>query len=309
MRVSNLLFLSMLFSTSCREDSKPIESDLVPNDADGDGYDLGVDCDDNNAAISPDSEEVCDGFDNDCDGEIDEDDAIDVSTWYADSDADGYGDSETTKTACDSPVDYVSNDLDCDDSDPRFHPGATESDCTDPNDYNCDGSVGYEDADADGSPACEDCDDANPDLNESSDEICDGLDNNCDGQVDEDEATDASVWYLDADDDGYGSSYLTVISCDQPFGFVDNDDDCNDLSPAAFPGGTEICDGVDNDCDGTVDGMVDTCGSTPLAGIGECRVGTSTCSAGVWSLAKAISTSVIVWQRTMLAAEQWPKTL
>ena len=62
-------------------------------------------------------------------------------------------------------------------SDPDYHPGATEDDCTDPNDYNCDGSVGYADVDGDGLPACQDCNDGDADIYFGANEQCDGKDN------------------------------------------------------------------------------------------------------------------------------------
>jgi hypothetical protein len=135
-------------------DSGPVS----PTDQDGDGFDESEDCDDTDPDVSPDATEVCDGVDNDCDDEVDEDDAADVTTWYLDSDGDGFGVEADTVTACDAPSGYVAESklgFDCDDTDQAHHPGATEDDCADPNDYNCDGSVSYEDADEDGWAACE----------------------------------------------------------------------------------------------------------------------------------------------------------
>ena len=71
--------------------------------------------------------------------------------------------------------------------------------------------------------------------------------------MDNDDASDASTWYIDADGDGYGDASTTTTSCDQPSGYVDNNGDCDDLEPLAWTGASELCDGVDNDCDGTVD--------------------------------------------------------
>ncbi|MBN2799961.1 MAG: hypothetical protein JXX28_12515, partial [Deltaproteobacteria bacterium] len=150
------------------------------------------------------------------------------------------------------PAGYVTNDTDCDDSDDAFHPGATEADCTDPADYNCDGSVGYADADGDGFAACEECDDARADVNPEAPEICDEADNNCNSVVDED-AADAGTWYADYDGDGYGNLLVTARACAAPGGFVADNSDCDDLHSLSFPGGSEVCDGHDNDCDGTVD--------------------------------------------------------
>ncbi len=71
--------------------------------------------------------------------------------------------------------------------------------------------------------------------------------------TDEDSAVDALTWYLDADADGYGNNTVTSLACSQPSGYVGNDDDCDDGDRSSYPGGTEVCDGADNDCDGTVD--------------------------------------------------------
>ncbi|MEC8424942.1 MAG: MopE-related protein, partial [Myxococcota bacterium] len=86
----------------------------------------GSDCDDSTAAVNPDAMERCDDIDNDCDGTIDEDDATDGSTWYADGDGDGFGDPAASAAGCDAPVGHVSDATDCDDTDGSVHPGATE---------------------------------------------------------------------------------------------------------------------------------------------------------------------------------------
>ena len=222
-------------------------------DVDADGSAACVDCDDSDAAIHPDADELCDGVDNDCDGSADEDDASDASAWYLDGDGDGYGLEETVTFACDQPSGYAAAAGDCDDADPSFNPGAAEDDCTDPADYNCDGSVGYTDADADGWAACEDCDDSNADANPGATESCDGEDDDCDGETDEDDAVDAIGWYIDYDGDGYGATAYSITSCEQPTGYVADDTDCDDTAADVNPGADEYCDGEDDDCDGETD--------------------------------------------------------
>jgi hypothetical protein len=239
-------------------------------DADGDGYgspfvsieaceaavgfaDNTGDCNDLDASVNPDGQEICDTVDNDCDGVVDEPDASDASTWYADHDGDGWGATGDTTLSCSAPVGYVLHDGDCDDANPSFHPGALEADCTDASDYNCDGSVGFEDADADGYAACEDCDDTQAAVNEAATEVCDGIDNDCDGTADEDDAADAVTWYGDSDGDGHGGTTFQVIACTAPVGYVSTSDDCDDLDASSYPGASESCDTADNDCDGQVD--------------------------------------------------------
>jgi len=249
-------------------------------DADSDGFgDVGVetfdcepgtgwvenaeDCDDANSSINPDATEICDTLDNDCDGLIDDadDSIVGASTWYTDADGDGFGDDASTITACEQPSGASEYGGDCDDADAAYNPGATEDDCTDPADYNCDGSSGYTDDDGDGFAACEDCDDTDAAINADASETCDNVDNDCDGDIDEDDATDAATWYVDADGDGYGDLASTTAACDQPSGYVDvaYATDCDDTDASVSPVDPELCDGVDNDCDGSTDeGVTDT---------------------------------------------------
>jgi hypothetical protein len=272
-----LLLLGLM---ACGE-KEPTDSDPVVTDEDGDGYDGvdhgGDDCDDSDSAIHPDADEVCDDVDNNCDGTADEDSAIDADTWYQDADADGYG-SDVTVTSCTQPSGYVAEPNDCDDSEALSYPGNVE--LCDEIDNNCNGAVDevsaedaptwYTDNDDDGFgdpnypyTSCEapegyvadstDCDDTNADTNTDGVEVCDGADNDCDGTVDEDDASDALTWWVDADGDGHGVDSASTVACDEPSGFADNTDDCDDTDGSISPDGIEICDEVDNDCDGTTD--------------------------------------------------------
>ncbi len=215
----------------------------------------GGDCNDLDAAVHPDAQEVCDGADNNCDGFTDDADSVDAETWYRDVDLDGWGVETMSEVACTAPAGFVLGSGDCDDADPAYHPGALEADCADPNDYNCDGSVGYADADGDGFAACEDCDDDNADANDDAPETCDGVDNDCDGLTDSDDpdTVGTSVFYGDSDGDGYGGTQYEIEACEAAPGYVATDDDCDDLDAASHPGASEVCDGADNDCDSDVD--------------------------------------------------------
>ncbi len=236
-----------------------------------------LDCDDDDASVSPAATELCDGTDNDCDGSTDEDDAADAATFYADGDADGYGDATSPTEACDAPTGTVSDDTDCDDGDAAVNPGATET--CEGDDLDCDGLVGdddpdvldattwYADGDGDGwgttattTSACEglsgwsalsgDCDDGDANASPLGTESCDEADNDCDGTVDEGVTT---TFYADADGDGEGDADTTVEACDAPSGYVGDALDCDDTAASVTPSATELCDAVDNDCDGATD--------------------------------------------------------
>ena len=97
----------------------------APVDADGDGFLETDDCDDADPTTFPGAEEVCDGADNDCDGEVDED-PVDGDTWFLDFDQDGHGDPTVSTQACAQPSGAVADATDCDDSAVAIHPGATE---------------------------------------------------------------------------------------------------------------------------------------------------------------------------------------
>jgi len=233
---------------NCDGVTDPPAIELYP-DADGDGYGTGStptitacsilqgfaiygnDCDDTNPTIFPDRGEDCNGIDDNCNGDVDE------GASYCDWDGDGY----TSQFQGD-----------CDDFNPAISPGATEV-CNGYDD-NCDGIIdqGCYDTDGDGYAIDQgDCNDLNAAINPAAAEVCNGFDDDCDGLVDQ--GFETSTYYRDFDNDGHGDNYSPLVSCYQPEGFVSDNTDCDDFRTWVYPGATEQCNGMDDDCDGSMD--------------------------------------------------------
>ncbi len=235
-------------------------------DADGDGYGdanltvvelntglvAGSDCDDSTNMVSPSAAEIpANGVDENCNGE---------ELCFVNSDNDDFGSTlppiSSTNFACDG--DFESNNqLDCDDNDADTYPGAAENEPAPLNAY-C-----TKDADGDGYAdlhvlnanvfAGTDCDDGLASVNSSMVERCDtNYDDDCDGLINDISSVDASFWYVDVDDDGFGDEFVSgVSSCEQPVGYVSEVGDCDDSNGNVYPGAPEdIASGGDQNCDG-----------------------------------------------------------
>ncbi|MEZ4319411.1 MAG: MopE-related protein [Myxococcota bacterium] len=322
---------------------------LVLTDADGDGYGVAAlgtlvqacpadspvapgDCDDGQGARNPAAAETCNGVDDDCDGFVDDGACTDCElvqeggwvhqiclvasnepTWAAADalcDADGYdlfvandGDEwrhVTLEAYARSSTGFwlgfqvVNGVVVWDDgSSPGFERWANDQPngngdcgeifpggawtrfndfpCTETEDYICDASCTpitvYRDLDGDGEgstvsqQACgvsmgwvtssTDCDDTNPLRASRFDELCDGVDNDCDGTPDDNVLV--SDWFEDLDGDGFGDDATAVASCNQPAGTVPQGGDCDDSNDLVYPGAPEACDGLDENCDGVAD--------------------------------------------------------
>lgn len=153
-----------------------------------------------------------------------------TTTYYADVDNDGYGNPLVSTTGgCTPPLGYVANNTDCNDANAAIKPGATE--------------------------------------------ICNGIDDNCDGLIDE--GFPQTTYFADTDGDGFGNPATTITqnTCiAPPANYVTNNTDCNDANAAINPAATEIIDGIDNDCNG----LIDECITSPSLVWQKCLGGTAT---------------------------------
>ncbi|MCO4771674.1 MAG: hypothetical protein KDA24_16700, partial [Deltaproteobacteria bacterium] len=229
-------------------------------DVDADGFSsCDGDCDDALATTNPTAPELCDAADNDCDSIVDEDFDLDEDAYY---DAAGVGCSAA----------WPASSLDCNDSNAAINPGAAE--VCDQVDNDCGGDVDEDfDLDADGAfdvadancaaiyGSAADCDDADGDTYPGAAELCDGLDNDCDTVVPLDE--------IDNDVDGYVECVPTAGHVGSPTG----GEDCEDGDAAINPGAAELCNLVDDDCDTDVDEDFDGDGDgAPDDGVAACQV-------------------------------------
>jgi hypothetical protein len=253
-----------------------------------DGADGWTEC----SAVEP-AAEVCDGVDNDCDGETDEgdpaegepcdspddEDLCELGTLACDpvevalvcvgdepspevcngedDDCDGIVDEGFPDTDKDGIPDCLDNDGD-NDGHPDDEDNCPETANPDQLDSDEDGSGNAcdPDDDNDGSPDGEDCAPLNGAIHPDATEVCNGVDDDCDAIIDPKGSQGCTHWYIDADNDQYGFQGLNECVCGEggtPPYTASVAGDCNDSNPAVYPMAEEICDLLDNDCDGDVD--------------------------------------------------------
>lgn len=265
-------------------------SDAKPPPDAGVTPDAASDSEPDAAALPPDAGAVadceptverCDGFDNDCDDRTDEGDAEGCIAHHRDADGDGFGSAGYQRCLCEPFGPWVGIASDCDDANPAAFPFAVEA-CNGTDD-DCDGRTDegsafgcmlhYADADGDGlgladEAAClcapgvllraavaGDCNDSDAAVAPGHPELCDGIDNDCDGPVDEG-AT--QQYYVDADADGWGTA--PIFACQITGTLAVLSGDCAAGNPAIHPGALEVCDAADNDCDSKTDeGFAQVC--------------------------------------------------
>ncbi|MEN0063386.1 MAG: MopE-related protein [Myxococcota bacterium] len=256
----------------------PDLTDPMGVDADQDGFDDSVDCDDDNALVFPGAVEVCNEVDDDCDDDVDEGVTTD---FYADADQDGFGDAKATPVvACTAPTGTVDNAMDCDDTTAAVSPKAQEV-CNGVDD-DCAGGIDdglafadyYPDVDEDtfgdqlAKPvnACAapkgwvtngtDCDDGAVAVYPGAKELCNGIDDDCANGIDD--GLTLTDFFPDADQDGYGDlSAKAIAACAAPPGTVTTALDCDDTTAAVSPDAVEVCNGIDDDCAGGADDGLD----------------------------------------------------
>lgn len=288
--------IALALLVACGDDDAPEEDASV----DGIGSDASDGC-----AMSCDDGLFCNGVERCEDGACVAGTA--PCTGLCDEDADACD--ECPDADSDGALDAACGGSDCDDSDPNRYPGNTEVCDVEGHDEDCDPNTLGDDGDGDGYASDEccnrqvggelrcglDCDDTRAGVNPGAVDGCGGGDEDCDGSIDDDPD---SIYYRDEDNDTYGTDDDTVMACALPPGYSARSGDCVDdplidRANEINPGATEICNEIDDDCEGGVDdglmcscpvvGTTRACGFDPdLDGVGICILGSQTCETDGW---------------------------
>jgi hypothetical protein len=235
-----------------------------------------TDCNDNDANVRPTATEICNTIDDNCNGQINE--GITFTTYYLDADGDGFGNPNSSQSSCVTLTGYVTNNADCNDANSLIKPTAIEI-CNTVDD-NCNGLINeglvllnyYIDSDLDGFGAgtaqssCislgstyvtnnTDCNNNNPNIRPNAIEVCNATDDNCNNSIDE--GLTFVNYFIDTDSDGFGAG-TAINECSNPgTGYVTNNTDCNNSNPNIRPNAVEICNAIDDNCNGLInEGLV-----------------------------------------------------
>ena len=189
------------------------------------------DCNDANPLAYPGAPEVCDppGEDENCDGEADESAFALAGTcpetytkFYQDKDEDAFGVPEPITCLCGPKPPFLLTEV---------------------------------------PPGQVDCDDSDPLVFPGAGESClTDVDDDCDGDANDEDADDCTVFYIDMDGDGYGGAANKCFCVPKGIYLADKGEDCNDANPSVNPGiEKELCDGLDNNCNGEIDEGAEAC--------------------------------------------------
>ncbi len=234
------------------------------------------DCDDTDEDIHPGVADRCDCWgdcaaegariDADCDSKIDED--VTGYTWWTDADDDGAGAAQyDANQYCGAPAAHTvlgTASTDCSANDDRAYGAHVRvADATGT-------ALALPITSAPARTAGGELYTTNVPANA---EVCDGVDNDCAGGVDDGVKT---TFYRDSDSDNFGDPLDSVEACNAPGGYVANNTDCDDMASSINPNAVEVCDGVDQDCVDGVDNDVPIGGACDTGLQGICAFGTQT---------------------------------
>jgi hypothetical protein len=230
-----------------------------------------LDCNNFNANIRPNATELCNGLDDNCNSLID--DGLTFLTYYVDTDTDGFGAGSGTISCSNPGAGYVTNNTDCNNNNSNIRPNAIEI-CNGIDD-NCNTLIDdgitflnyYIDTDGDtygagaATNACAspgvgyvtnnlDCNNTNAAIRPGAVEICNSIDDNCNNSIDE--GLTFVNYYIDTDSDGFGAGTATNTCSNPGLGFVTNNTDCNNNDSNIRPNAIEICNAIDDNCNGLI---------------------------------------------------------